>query len=1185
MQLKPRLTPSDLVDLLASRIVVFDGAMGTQLQERNLTAADFGGEAFAGCNEHLVLTRPDVIADIHRAYYAAGADIVETNSFGGTPLVLDEYQLGSKALEMNIAAARIAREVSNTFTDRQRFVAGSMGPTTRTLSVTGGLTFDELVEHYAVQARGLLMGGADLLLLETSIDTLNVKAGLVGIERAEQELGIAVAVMLSCTIEPTGTMLAGQSAESFHVSVEHASRRRGGLVSVGINCATGPDPMADHIRALSALSPFPISCMPNAGLPDDEGRYGETATSLAAKLGRFCDNGFLNIVGGCCGTTPAHITAIADMAQAHKPRHQLTRLRPMVAGIDFIDLDETRPVIVGERTNVIGSRAFKRLIVEGKFEEAAEIGRKQVRGGAHVVDVCLANPDRDERADMVAFMHHLTRKVKAPLMIDSTDSEVIEEALKHCQGKAIINSINLEDGRERFDDVVPIIRRYGAAVVVGCIDDDPQQGMGVTVARKLAIAERSHALLTGDYGLPEEDIIFDPLVFPCGTGDQQYIGSATATIEGVRAIKQRFPRCRTILGISNVSFGLPESGREALNTVFLHKCFEAGLDMAIVNAEKLERITHLPPEDVALCERIIVADAVDYDAAVAAFSAHFKARGAAPKVGRDLSRPAEERLATLVLEGSKEGLVEDLEEVRTRSTPLEIINGPLMAGMAEVGRLFGLNQLIVAEVLQSAEVMKAAVSHLEQYMTKAQGAAKARMILATVKGDVHDIGKNLVDIILSNNGFDVVNLGIKVPAQALVAAVKEHKPDFIGLSGLLVKSAQEMAATAEELRVAGVDIPILVGGAALTERFTYGKIASAYAGEGRAAGVFYARDAMSGLDLANRLFDADKRPVLFDLLATKRQEVKDSNDAAAAAAAAGTTTTFAPLPPTPPTVAISHGAPPRPPDLKRHVRDDIPLEEVWSLINPTMLYTRHLGLKGKLEQLIAAGDQKAIDLRKTVKTLEDDILAGNWLRARATWRFVRAARVDGTDTVVFSDAAGEVGRAAFPRQPSGDQRCLADLVPTVSSGLVDHVAFFVTSCQGHGMTVRERAEQFKRDGSFVRMHALQAIAIETAEALAEWLHRTLRTAWGFPDPPNLTPQDLFSARYRGRRYSFGYPACPNLEDQALVWSILEPKSIDVELTEGFMMDPEASVSAMVFHHPQATYFDARSGAPSTETGL
>lgn len=1163
MTVKPRLTASDLRDLLATRILVFDGAMGTQIQGRDLSAADYGGEQYLGCPEILADTRPDVLKDIHRAYFKAGADVVETCSFGGTPLVLDEYQLGSRALELNEKAARVAREVSAEFTDKPRFVAGSMGPTTRTLSVTRGISFDELVAHYAVQAEGLLRGGADLLLLETSIDTMNVKAGLVGIEQAEQKLGLTVPVMLSCSIENNGVMLAGQSAESFHVSVEHAGRRKGGLVSVGINCATGPDPMADHIRALAELSPFGISCMPNAGLPDENGKYGESPDSLSKKLSRFCDNNFLNVVGGCCGTTPAHIEQIAKMAAAHKPRHPKEKLKPMVSGVDFLDLEETKPIIVGERTNVIGSRAFKRLVVEGKWEEAAEIGRKQVRNGAHVVDVCLANPDREEKADVIAFLDQLTKKVKAPLMIDSTDHEVIEEALKRSQGKAIINSINLEDGRERFDLVAPLVRRYGASVVVGCIDEDPVQGMAVTRARKLAVAERSHQLLTTEYGIAEDDIIFDPLVFPCGTGDQQYIGSATETIEGVRLIKQRFPRCRTILGISNVSFGLPESGREALNTVFLHRNFEAGLDMAIVNAEKLERITHIDKATVDVCERLLAAAPADYDAALAAFAEHFRGVTKKANVGRDLSKPVEERLANSVVEGSKEGLVEDLDEIRAKMAPLAIINGPLLNGMGEVGRLFGNNQMIVAEVLQSAEVMKAAVSHLEQFMKKDDGQVKAKMLLATVKGDVHDIGKNLVDIILSNNGYQIVNLGIKVPPAELIAAAKKHNPDFIGLSGLLVKSAQEMVATAEELKAAGVDVPIFVGGAALTERFTYGKIQKAYEGEGRSAVVAYARDAMTGLDLANRLFDDEKRPKLLEQLKLKRKDIDDMAQNVLVAAPS----TIAP-------VVIDHSADiPQPPDTKLHVDDDLAVEDIWPYINPAMLYSRHLGLKGRLDDLLKQGDKKAIELRALVKEIEDDVLAHNTLRARAVYRFFRAARVDGSDAVAFFDGDKELLRVNFPRQDGGERRCIADLVAPLSSGKRDHVGVFVTSCQARTSSMRAIADHLKEKGEYVKMHALQALAIETAEGLAEKLHEQLRRSWGFSDPPTTTKQDLFSARYRGRRYSFGYPACPRLEDQAAIWTLLEPqKHIGVELTDGFMMEPEASVSALVFQHPQAVYF-------------
>jgi 5-methyltetrahydrofolate--homocysteine methyltransferase len=1152
------LTTSDLKDLLATRIVVFDGAMGTQLQARNLTAPDFGGEELLGCNEHLALTRPDVLADIHRAYFNAGADFVETNTFGGAPFVLNEFGLGHKALEINEAAARIAREVASSFQDRPRFVAGSMGPTTRSLSVTGGMTFDELVAQYTVQAEGLIRGGVDVMLLETSIDTLNVKAGLVGIELAQQKLGTKLPLMVSCTIEQMGTMLAGQSAEAFHASMSHA-----GITTIGLNCATGPDFMADHVRTLAELSPFGVTCMPNAGLPDEDGKYGETPTSLANKLSRFCDNGFLNVVGGCCGTTPAHVEAIAAMATAHKPRKPQARLRPAVSGIEYLDIEETKPIIVGERTNVIGSRAFKRLIVEGRFDEAAEIGRKQVRGGAHVVDVCLANPDRDERSDTIAFLDALVRKVKAPLMIDSTDAAVIEEALKRCQGKAIINSINLEDGEERFAHVTPLLRRYGGAVVVGTIDEDPVQGMGVTRERKLEIAKRSVELLTTKYGIAEEDIIFDPLVFPCGTGDVQYLGSAKETIEGVRLIKAAFPKCRTILGVSNVSFGLPDAGREVLNTVFLHKNFEAGLDMAIVNAEKLERITHLPPEEVKLAEDLLMASKEEADAALAAFAAYFKAKGGTKqKVNKRAELPLDERLALCIVEGSKEGLLEDLDAALKERTPLDIINGPLMAGMNEVGKLFGANQLIVAEVLQSAEVMKAAVAHLEPHMSKTDAAAKAKMILATVKGDVHDIGKNLVDIILSNNGFAVVNLGIKVPPAELIKAVREHNPDFIGLSGLLVKSAQEMVATADELRAAGIELPILVGGAALTERFTYGRIASKYEGV-----VAYARDAMSGLDLANRLFDDEKRPALLVFFDQKKAEAKTAELAKLESAKVAPVSTRARL-------EIVHDAPaPKPPDTELHVIDDAPLEELWRFINPMMLYARHLGLKGKVDDLVAKGDPKAIELKQIVKALEDEVLERDLFRARCVYRFFRAAS-EGDDLVLFDSAGAIVERFTFPRQPRDEQRCLSDLVPPLSSGKRDHVAMFVTTCQGRTEPVRVLADRLKTSGQYLKMHALQALAIETAEGMAEWLHQKMRAMWGIADAPDIKMIDLFAARYRGKRYSFGYPACPRLDDQEKLFALLDPsKHVGVELTDGFMMEPEASVSALVFHHPQAAYFN------------
>src|SRR5438093_421602 len=737
--------------LLAERIVVLDGATGTYLQGRDLTARDFGGPEYEGCNEHLVLTRPDVIREMHEGYLAAGADIIETDTFGGTRIVLGEYGLQDKVREINATAARLAREACARCEtpDRPRFVAGSMGPGTKTISVTGGVTFEQVAAAYAEQTAGLLEGGADVLFLETQQDTLNVKAALLGIDEGAARAGRSVPVVLSVSIETMGTMLAGQSIEAVYVSVAHRD-----LLAMGLNCATGPDFMTDHLRTLASISRFPVSCFPNAGLPDEEG----------------------------------------------------------------------------------------------------EVGRRQVRAGAQVLDVCLANPDREELTDMIAFLEVLTRKVKVPLMLDSTDARVLEEALKRCQGKAIINSINLEDGEERFEKVVPLIHRYGAAVVVGCIDEHKQRGMAVTRQGKVEIAERSHRPLTEKYGVAEEDIIFDALVFPVGTGDQNYVGAGAETVEGVRLIKDALPRTKTVLGVSNVSFGLPSAGREILNSVFLYHCVRAGLDLAIVNAEKLERYPSIPEAERRLAEDLIWCRGDD---PVAAFAAHFRGRTAAPARSDRSTLPLDERLARYIIEGSKDGLLDDLDLKRREAKPLEIINGPLMAGMDEVGRLFNNNELIVAEVLQSAEAMKAAVAHLEPFMEKSESANKGTVVLATVKGDVHDIGKNLVEIILGNNGFRVINLGIKVPPEDLIKAHRDHRPDLIGLSGLLVKSAQQMVVTAEDLRAAGVRCPVLVGGAALSAKFTAAKIAPAYASL-----VCYANDAMAGLDLANKLVSEQTREAM-----------------------------------------------------------------------------------------------------------------------------------------------------------------------------------------------------------------------------------------------------------------------------------------------------------------------------------
>ena len=1135
-----------LREILAHRVLVLDGATGTWLQGQDLTAEDFGGEEYEGCNEHLVLTRPDVVRRLHAAYFEAGSDMVETNTFGSTPLVLAEYGLAEKAFEISRRAAELAREVAARFSTRERlrFVAGSMGPTTKAITVTGGVSFDELTGHFRTQAAGLLAGGADVLLLETTQDTRNLKAGLIGVQEAFGQIGWSVPIMVSVTIEPMGTMLAGQAIDALYASIQHVP-----LLSVGLNCATGPEFMTDHIRTLSGLAKTLVSCYPNAGLPDVDGKYPETPEKIAAHLSRFVAEGWVNILGGCCGTTPAHIVAIAAAAQGARPRRIPVHTKTLVSGVEILEVDvDNRPVLVGERTNVLGSRKFKRLVAEGNFEAAAEIARAQVKGGAQVIDVCLQDPDREESADAEAFLGRATRMVKVPLMLDSTDPKVMEIGLKWSQGKSILNSINLEDGEERFRSVVPLAQKYGAALVVGTIDEDPVHGMGVTRQRKLEIARRSYTLLTEKYGVAPEDIFFDPLVFPCGTGDEKYVGSAVETIEGIRAIKEQFPESKTILGISNVSFGLPESGREVLNSVFLYHSVKAGLDLAIVNSEKVMRYPSISEEERRLAEDLIWNRGED---PIAAFAAHFKAKGAGPRAPAVRPGTPLERLPRYIIEGTKEGLIHDLEAVRGDGrTPLDIINGPLMDGMREVGRLFNANELIVAEVLQSAEAMKAAVAHLEKFMEKASDSRKGKIILATVKGDVHDIGKNLVEIILSNNGYEVVNLGIKVPPERLAQAYEEHRPDLIGLSGLLVKSAQQMVTTAQDLTARGVTPPLLVGGAALSQKFTDTRIAPAYGGL-----AAYAEDAMKGLALADRILSGE--PARRELLS----EAERRRSALAVAAAAAPENPLAA--PAVRSTTVEPANPIPPPDTQEHVLEELDPVEIWAYLNPHMLYAKHLGLRGSYARLKEAGDPRLQELEDVVASVQQR----DWIHPRAMFRYVEAFSQGNSVHLVCGDR--EIAVFEFPRQVAGERLSLADFVRSKDGGPLDSIALLLTTA---GEGVRERAENLKNSGEYLLCHTLQALAVETAEAAAEWLHRVIRERWGFPDPPQMTMRDRFQARYRGKRYSPGYPACPELADQATIFRLLSGQKIGVELTEGFMMDPEASVSALVVHHPQARYF-------------
>ncbi|MBT6451716.1 MAG: methionine synthase [Planctomycetes bacterium] len=1143
---------------LRERILILDGATGTALQDLDLTAEDFGGEDLLGCNENLVLTRPEVIGSVHRRYLEAGADCIETNTFGATPLVLDEYQLGEKTEEINILGSQIARAEAERFAtpEKPRWVIGSMGPTTKTLSVTGGITFDELKEHFRVQARGLLRGGCDVLLLETVQDTLNLKAAQFGIAAASDDVGFSRPVAISCTIEPMGTMLAGQAIDAFYTSVEHFEP-----LFIGMNCATGPRFMTDHLRTLAGISAFPVSVYPNAGLPNSDGLYEETPEILADHVQPFLDQGWINILGGCCGTTPDHIRSMAQSASAVTPRRWEKTSPAIISGIEVVEVNEdTTPLVVGERTNVIGSRRFKKMIGREEFEKAAEIGRRQDKGGAHIIDVCMADPDREELDDMMQFLPMLNRMTKAPLMIDSTDADVIEASLKLCQGKSIINSINLEDGEDRFEAVVPLAKSYGTALVVGCIDEDPEDGMAVTVARKLEIAERSHELLTKKYGIPESNIVFDPLVFPVGTGDAKYTSSASSTIDGVRAIQERFPRCSTVLGISNVSFGLPPAGREVLNSVFLYHCVQAGLSMAIVNSERMDRYASIPEEERTLCENLIWQRSKD---PIVEFTEHFRGRKVATE-GQSplLELPIPERLARNIIEGTKEGLDDALQvALEMYDAPLAIINGPLMNGMAEVGRLFNNNELIVAEVLQSAESMKAAVAFLEPHMESSDSISRGKVMLATVKGDVHDIGKNLVQIILSNNGYDVIDLGIKVPPAQLIDAVQEHQPDIIGLSGLLVKSAHQMVVTAEDLQSSGIDLPILVGGAALSEKFTALKIQKKIDSP-----VIYARDAMDGLRIVSEIINESKRDAFFAEVKRSQNRILSGGSPATSTAVAQIT-----LPDRSPAIAILEEIPAIP-DHELHIRSQIDPREIFPLINPQMLYGRHMGLRGNFTKKIEAGDDKAQSLQRLMEELLEETIQRELLMPKAMWKCFPASAT-ATDITIHDPISLEPAeKIAFPRQVKVPHQSICDyILPLADDGTPqDHLTMLVTTA---GSKVREQSRAWMNSGEYLKSHAVQALAVEMAEGLAEFVHREIRSGWGFPDPAGISNLDLYRARYRGKRFSFGYPACPDLSCQEVIWRLLHPQEhLGVELTEGFMMDPEASVSALAFHHPDAAYF-------------
>ncbi|MEI7527674.1 MAG: methionine synthase [Elusimicrobiota bacterium] len=1128
----------EIKKLLAERIPVFDGAMGTYLQGFGLKDADYAGHE--GLNEMLSLSRPDVVTKVHEDYLTAGADFIETNTFGANAAVLAEYGLAARVREFNLASARLAKAAAQKFSTggRLRYVAASVGPTNKALFVTGGLSFDELRDIYLEQLSALMDGGVDLLLLETAHDVLNLKAGLAAVRLAFKKAGRELPVIVSATMDARNKLLSGHDTEAFYAAVEHFP-----LAAIGFNCSTGPEGLGLRLERLSARAQYPVFAMPNAGLPDENGRYLQSPELFSKVMAGYARKGLLNAAGGCCGTSPAHIKALAESMKGLKPRAPRAAAPWVVSGVEALFYDEIEPpAMAGERNNSIGSKKFRDMVAVNDWDGALLLAKAQAAAGAHILDVCLANPERDELADVKTFMPKLARAVRLPVMTDTTDLAVMEEVLKTVPGKALLNSVNFEFGPDKPRAAAELVKTYGAKLVFGCIDEDKAHGLPLDAERKVAIARRAYAFLTGECGLKAGDIIFDTLVFPVAVGGE-HTKTAHETIKAIAEIKKEFPGVKTVLGVSNVSFGLPPASREVLNSVFLHHAVKAGLDVAIVNIEKLKRYVSITSEERELAEDLIFARKPDAAQAFAARYRDAKKAAAAPAAA---DAPPEEKLKAAVLNGTRAGIEEAVAALLLKSSPLEIVNGPVMQAMAEVGRQFSAGDLIVTEVLQSAEAARAAVKALEPALKAQKAPRRGRLLLATVKGDVHDIGKNLVNIIFESNGFEVEDLGVKVPPEDIAAAAAKSKPDFIGLSGLLVRSCEQMTITARELARAGVKAPLLVGGAALTEKFTVCNIAPNYSGP-----VFYAADAMEGLNYAlnfragNPLAE-DGEAELVEEVDLKPACVPVSPDAAGEQ----------------PLAAYYPEKLPAPPDLERHLIADQPLEELFDNIDENLFTLRFLKVN-------KAQPKKAEEALKLLADVRKEIIKERIIKARGVYRFF-PVNSSGNSLLVYGPGGAQAAAFAFPRRAEGTRLCLADFSAPAAGGKKDSAALFAVTC---GEGILAFAERERKAGNYLRSYLVEALALTLAEAFAEVLHYRIRKEWGIAEAKPARP--LLRGKYLGKRYSFGYAACPDLANQKVLFDLLKPEAdAGLRLTDGFMMEPEASVSAIVFHNPKAVHFSA-----------
>jgi 5-methyltetrahydrofolate--homocysteine methyltransferase len=1156
---------SDFLAALRDRVLIFDGAFGTWVQDQDLGPDDFGGPELEGCNEHVVLTRPDVIAEMHREFFDVGVDAVETATFGSFPVVLSEYGIPEKTYELNEAAARIAKEVASGYAtpDRPRWVVGSIGPGTKLPSL-GAISFAELRDGYETQVDGLLAGGVDVLLVETVYDLLQGKAAVIAARRAMAKAGREVPLMVQVTVELTGRMLVGTEIGAALTTLESLRPD-----VIGLNCATGPNEMTEHLRHLSQHARTFLSALPNAGLPsvvDGRTHYDLTPDELAEAHDRFTSEFGVNIVGGCCGTTPEHLRRVVETIGNRAPLERHPVHEPGCASIysQVPFHQETSFLVVGERTNTNGSKKFRESMLEEDWETCVQMAREQVKEGSHVLDVCVDYVGRDGTTDMDEIASRFATQASIPLVFDSTEPQVMEAGLQHFGGKPILNSANLEDGDgegARLDRVFKLAREYGAAVVCMTIDEE---GQARTTDWKFRIAERIYEMATERYGIEPTDLIFDCLTFPLSTGQDDLRRDGIETMEAIKRVKAELPGASTILGVSNVSFGLKPAARHVLNSVFLHECVQAGLDAAIVHAARIMPMHKIDDrvQDVAL-DLVYDRRRDDYDP-LTEFMALFEGVEASAVEQEDRSGwPVEERLKHRIIDGDRDGIEADLDESLTTRPALSVINDVLLDGMKVVGDLFASGDMQLPFVLQSAETMKTAVAFLEPHMEKADSGGKGRVVIGTVKGDVHDIGKNLVDIILTNNGYEVVNLGTKVPLTEFVDKATEVEADAIGMSGLLVKSTIIMRENLEELNDRGLDrIPVLLGGAALTRNYVERDLREVYKGR-----VFYGKDAFEGLRTMDTLVEGRRTgqldPDFGRALEGRALPPRKSQRAAEEAADVPTRSDVATE------VSVFE-----PPFLGARVAKGISIDDIASYLNETALFRNQWQFRPeKRDGCSAETDTDFKDrIRAVLRDQLDRAKAEGLLVPAVAWGYF-PVNSDGDDLVVWSDddRTTERLRFRFPRQQKDRYLCISDFFRSADSGDKDYAGFHVVTI-GDEATQREQ-ELFAAD-KYQDYLLLHGLSVEMAEALAELWHRRIREEWGFADEDGPTLAGLFRQQYRGSRYSWGYPACPDLEDQVKVAELLDIERIGVTLTEEFHLVPEQSTSAIIVPHPEAKYFIA-----------